>query len=94
MAMSEVMPKCDPVLLEPIHAVEISVPNAFTSKVQRVVSGRRGQILGYRRQGRLDRLGRLHRLHAAIGAPRPHRRAALDHPGVGSFSDSSTTSRS
>jgi elongation factor G len=47
MAMSEVMPKCDPVLLEPIHAVEISVPNAFTSKVQRVVSGRRGQILGY-----------------------------------------------
>ena len=47
MAMSEVMPKCDPVLLEPIHAVEISVPNAFTSKVQRLISGRRGQILGF-----------------------------------------------
>ncbi|MBV9522094.1 MAG: elongation factor G [Alphaproteobacteria bacterium] len=47
MAMSEVMPKCEPVLLEPIHAVEISVPNAFTSKVQRLVSGRRGQILGF-----------------------------------------------
>ena len=47
MAMSEAMPKCDPVLLEPIHHVEISVPNAFTSKVQRLVSGRRGQILGY-----------------------------------------------
>ncbi len=27
--------------------VEISVPNAFTSRVQRIVSGRRGQILGY-----------------------------------------------
>ena len=47
MAMSEAMPKCDPVLLEPIHHVDISVPNAFTSKVQRLISGRRGQILGY-----------------------------------------------
>jgi elongation factor G len=35
------------VLLEPIHHVEISVPNSFTSKVQRLISGRRGQILGY-----------------------------------------------
>jgi elongation factor G len=47
MAMSEALPKCDPVLLEPIHSVEISVPTAFTSRVQRLVSGRRGQILGY-----------------------------------------------
>jgi elongation factor G len=47
MAMQEAMPKCDPVLLEPIHHVDISVPNAFTSKVQRLISGRRGQILGY-----------------------------------------------
>jgi elongation factor G len=47
MAMSEAMPKCEPVLLEPIHHVEISVPNAFTSRVQRIVSGRRGQILGF-----------------------------------------------
>lgn len=47
MAMTEAMAKCEPVLLEPIHRVVISVPNAFTSKVQRVVSGRRGQILGY-----------------------------------------------
>jgi len=46
-AMTEAMAKCDPVLLEPIHHVEISVPNAFTSKVQRVISGRRGQILGF-----------------------------------------------
>jgi elongation factor G len=45
--MQEAMPKCDPVLLEPIHHVDISVPNAFTSRVQRIVSGRRGQILGY-----------------------------------------------
>jgi elongation factor G len=47
MAMQEAMPKCEPVLLEPIHHVEISVPNAFTSKVQRLISGRRGQILGF-----------------------------------------------
>ncbi|MGA3305121.1 MAG: elongation factor G [Stellaceae bacterium] len=46
-AMSEAMPKCDPVLLEPIHRVEIAVPNAFTSRVQRIVSGRRGHILGF-----------------------------------------------
>jgi len=46
-AMAEAMPKCDPVLLEPILFVEIVVPNAYTAKVQRLVSGRRGQLLGY-----------------------------------------------
>jgi elongation factor G len=46
-AMTEGMPKCDPVLLEPITHVTISVPNEHTSKVQRVITGRRGQILGY-----------------------------------------------
>lgn len=46
-AMSEAMPKCDPVLLEPILTVTIAVPSDFTPKVQRLISGRRGQILGY-----------------------------------------------
>ncbi|MGE5537568.1 MAG: elongation factor G [Solirubrobacterales bacterium] len=46
-AMSEGMPKCEPVLLEPILSVEISVPNDFTAKAQRIVTGRRGQLLGY-----------------------------------------------
>jgi elongation factor G len=46
-AIQECLPKCEPILLEPIELVEISVPNAFTSRVQRLVSGRRGQILGY-----------------------------------------------
>ena len=36
-----------PVLLEPIMKVDISVPTEFTSKVQRLVSGRRGQLLGF-----------------------------------------------
>jgi elongation factor G len=47
MAMSEGMPNCDPVLLEPIYEVTISVPSEFTNKVHSLVSGRRGQILGF-----------------------------------------------
>ncbi len=47
MAMSEGMPKCDPVLLEPIFGVKVTVPNEFTSRVHGLISGRRGQILGY-----------------------------------------------
>jgi elongation factor G len=46
-AMTEGMPKCEPVLLEPIISVEVAVPADYTSKAQRVISGRRGQILGY-----------------------------------------------
>jgi elongation factor G len=46
-AVQEALPKCESILLEPIDSVEISVPNAFTARVQRLVSGRRGQILGY-----------------------------------------------
>ena len=45
--MKEAMPKCGPVLLEPILSVEIAVPNELTSKVNALVSGRRGQILGF-----------------------------------------------
>ncbi|HTV44896.1 MAG TPA: elongation factor G [Stellaceae bacterium] len=45
--VQEALPKCEPILLEPIDQVEISVPNAFTARVQRLVSGRRGQILGF-----------------------------------------------
>jgi elongation factor G len=47
LAMREGMPKCSPVLLEPIFRIEVSVPQEFTSRVQRLVSGRRGQILGF-----------------------------------------------
>jgi len=47
LGMREGMPKCDPVLLEPIFQVRISIPAEFTSRIQRLVSGRRGQILGY-----------------------------------------------
>lgn len=47
MAMTEALPKCEPVLLEPILQVTISVPSDCTAKVQRLISGRRGQILGF-----------------------------------------------
>ena len=46
-AMTEGLLKCEPVLLEPVLKVEISVPSDCTSKAQRIISGRRGQILGY-----------------------------------------------
>jgi elongation factor G len=51
-AMQEGLAKCQPTLLEPILNVTISVPSDFTSKVLRLVSGRRGQILGY--EGKAD----------------------------------------
>ncbi|MBD0267654.1 MAG: elongation factor G [Cyanobacteria bacterium Co-bin8] len=46
-AMQAGMPACSPTLLEPITAVEISVPTHFTSNVLKLITGRRGQILGY-----------------------------------------------
>ena len=46
-AMQAGMSDCEPALLEPIADVEISVPSDFTSNVLRLISGHRGQILGY-----------------------------------------------
>jgi elongation factor G len=46
-AISEALPRADPVLLEPIDAVTVSVPNDYTASAQRLLTGRRGQILGY-----------------------------------------------
>jgi len=46
-AMQEGMPDCAPVLLEPIMRVRIHVPNDATAKVNAIVSGRRGQLMGF-----------------------------------------------
>jgi elongation factor G len=46
-AMTEGMSKCEPILLEPILSVLVSAPSEFTSRVLPLISGRRGQILGY-----------------------------------------------
>jgi elongation factor G len=46
-AMAEGMPECNPVLLEPIMAVDIAVPNEATAKITALIPQRRGQILGF-----------------------------------------------
>jgi elongation factor G len=52
LAMQTGMPKCEPTLLEPIASTQVCAPSEFTSKVLQLVSGRRGQILGY--EGKSD----------------------------------------
>ena len=47
MAMAEALPECNPVLLEPIEYVEIVSPSSYTSKINGLISSRRGQILGF-----------------------------------------------
>ncbi|MDJ0387510.1 elongation factor G [Roseomonas sp. E05] len=47
MAMQEGLAKAEPVLLEPLHEVTVSVPAEFTAAAQRLLTGRRGQILGF-----------------------------------------------
>jgi elongation factor G len=47
LAMSEGMPQCQPVLLEPVMSVEIAVPSDATARINAIISQRRGQILGF-----------------------------------------------
>jgi len=47
LAIREALPQCHPVLLEPIYEVEIVCPNEATAKMNALMSGRRGQILGF-----------------------------------------------
>lgn len=47
LAMGAGMPQCGPVLLEPVYTVHVHIPNEFTPHIQRLLSGRRGQILGF-----------------------------------------------
>ena len=45
--VTEALPQCQPVLLEPIHTVEIVCPSEAATKINAILSGRRGQILGF-----------------------------------------------
>ena len=45
--IQDALPQAQPVLLEPIHLVEIVCPNDATAKINAILSGRRGQILGF-----------------------------------------------
>ncbi|MEH2314249.1 MAG: elongation factor G [Nostoc sp.] len=47
LAMQTGIPQAEPTLLEPILRVDVTTPSEFTSKVLQLLSGRRGQILGY-----------------------------------------------
>jgi len=46
-ALVDGLPQCNPVLLEPIHLVEIVCPTEATAKMNAILSGRRGHILGF-----------------------------------------------
>ncbi|MCE9523770.1 MAG: elongation factor G, partial [Alphaproteobacteria bacterium] len=50
--MSEGMANCSPVLLEPIMAVEVYTPAEHTSRINQIITGKRGQLLGF--DGRPD----------------------------------------
>jgi elongation factor G len=45
--LNEALPQCQPVLLEPIYLVEIVCPTDATARINAILSGRRGQILGF-----------------------------------------------
>ena len=45
--MAEGLPQCQPVLLEPIYLVEIVCPTDATAKMNAILAGRRGHILGF-----------------------------------------------
>ncbi len=47
LGLVEGLPQCNPVLLEPIHQVEIVCPSEATAKMNALMAGRRGQILGF-----------------------------------------------
>jgi elongation factor G len=45
--INDALPQCQPVLLEPIHMVEIACPSDASTRINAILSGRRGQILGF-----------------------------------------------
>ena len=47
LAMVEGMPQCSPVLLEPIMAISLHIPNEATARANQIVTGHRGQLLGF-----------------------------------------------
>jgi len=54
MATREALERADPILLEPIMKIEISVPEDFFGDVLGDINGRRGHILGVEARGKLQ----------------------------------------
>ena len=81
LAMTEGMPKCSPVLLEPVMAVEIAVPSRGDRAHQRhhLAAARTDPRL--RRARRLARLGRGAGADSGLRDGEPDRRAALGDSG-------------
>jgi elongation factor G len=46
-AMVDGMPQCSPILLEPVMAIDIHVPSEHTARANQIVTGHRGQLLGF-----------------------------------------------
>ncbi|MFI5356877.1 MAG: elongation factor G [Opitutales bacterium] len=65
-AFREAVQSAQPVLLEPIHELEIRVPEEFVGRVVGDLSGRRGRILG------MDVAGRLQIVRAQVPAAQLH----------------------
>ncbi len=81
--ISEGLPQCGPVLLEPIHTVEIVCPSEATAKMNAILSGRRGQILGFDTREGWNGWDVVRAKMPEIGNRRPHHRGALGHRGRG-----------
>ncbi len=47
LAMQEAVQQCGSTLLEPVHLMTITIPTDHTSRVLQLITGRRGQIIGY-----------------------------------------------
>jgi len=47
LAMRDGLKECKPVLLEPVDKVTVACPTEATARINAIVSGRRGQILGF-----------------------------------------------
>ena len=52
MGVRDALPKCNPVVLEPIVRVNVTVPSSYTSTVIQQLTGKRGQILGMNPAGK------------------------------------------
>jgi elongation factor G len=52
LAFKSVIPKCGPILLEPIYKLTVSVPEEYMGDVMGDLNGRRGRIQGMEAQGR------------------------------------------
>ena len=54
LALKEAARKCDPVILEPIEKVEITVPNEYLGDVMGDIASRRGTVNGYFSRGNAE----------------------------------------